>query len=689
MTRDPRYDVLFESVRIGPLTARNRFYQVPHCNGMGRSYPSSMAEMRGVKAEGGWAVVCTEEVEIHHSSEYSPSIEGRLWEDADIPVFARMTDKIHEHGSLAGIELGYTGIAASNRYSREIPLAPTHRTVAGYDPVQARMMDKADIKAVRKWHVDAALRAKIAGFDLIYVYCGHSLSIQMHFLSRQRNTRTDEYGGSLENRVRLFREILEETKEAVGDTCAVPVRFAVDELRGPKGITHDAEGRDIIEMLAEIPDLWDVNVSDWHNDSVTSRFAKQGYQEEYISFVKSVTTKPVVGVGRYTSPDTMVSLVKRGVMDFIGAARPSIADPFLPKKIEEDRVDDIRECIGCNICVSGDYLATPIRCTQNPTMGEEWRKRWHPERIAPKGSEASVLIVGAGPAGLECALSLGRRGYTVTLAEASTELGGRVAQECRLPGLAEWARVRDYRETQINRMANVETFLDSRLDAAQVREFGADHVVIATGSTWRADGVGRENETAIDGSDSVNCFTPDDVIAGKSLVGPVIVFDDDHYYMGGVLAEKLRTDGHEVLLVTPAADVSHWTHNTMEQERIQAALLEMGVDVLALHNLAEIGDGQAEFSCVYTDRRQVRDCGSIVLVTSRNPNEALYQAMVNDPVAMSAAGIKSVTRIGDCLAPGTIAASVYSGHRYARELDEPPQEAVPFRRELVRLAEYG
>jgi dimethylamine/trimethylamine dehydrogenase len=258
-----------------------------------------------------------------------------------------------------------------------------------------------------------------------------------------------------------------------------------------------------------------------------------------------------------------------------------------------------------------------------------------------------------------------------------------------LPGLAEWARVRDYRETQINRMANVETFLDSRLDAAQVREFGADHVVIATGSTWRGDGVGRKNETAIDGSGNPNCFTPDDVIAGKPLVGPVIVFDDDHYYMGGVLAEKLQTDGHEVLLVTPAADVSHWTHNTMEQERIQATLLEMGVDVLALHNLAEISDGQAEFACVYTDRRQVRDCGSMVLVTSRNPNEALYQAMVNDPVAMTAAGIKSVTRIGDCLAPGTIAASVYSGHRYARELDEPPQEAVPFRRELVRLAEYG
>lgn len=686
MTRDPRYDVLFEPVRIGPLTARNRFYQVPHCNGMGRTYPSSMAEMRGIKAEGGWAVVCTEEVEIHHSAEYSPGIEGRLWDDADIPVFARMTDRIHQFDSLAGIELGYAGIAASNRYSREIPMAPSHRPVDGYDPVQARAMDKADIKAVRQWYIDAARRSRTAGFDLIYVYVGHALSIQMHFLSRQRNTRTDEYGGSLENRVRLFREILEETKEAVGDTCAVAVRFAVDEMRGPKGITSDAEGRDIIAMLAEVPDLWDVNVSDWHNDSVTSRFAQQGYQEEYISFVKSLTSKPVVGVGRYTSPDAMVSLVKRGVMDFIGAARPSIADPFLPKKIEEGRIDDIRECIGCNICVSGDYLATPIRCTQNPTMGEEWRKGWHPERIQPRGSDDRVLVVGAGPAGLECALSLGKRGYSVTLAEAAKELGGRVAREGRLPGLAEWNRVRDFRQGQISRMTNVEVFLDSRLNAAEATEFGADHIVVATGSKWRRDGMGRENSSAIDGWDQPHCYTPDDVIAGKPLTGPVILFDDDHYYIGGVLAEKLRAEGYDVLLVTPAADVSHWTHNTMEQARIQTRLLEMGVEILPLHNLVSIAGSEVELACIYTDRRTARPCGSIVLVTSRDPRDALYHDLMKTPQILSDAGTKSVTRIGDCLAPGTIAASIYSGHRYARELDEPLPSGVPFRRELPQLA---
>ncbi|MEM9371438.1 MAG: NADH:flavin oxidoreductase, partial [Pseudomonadota bacterium] len=395
--RDPRYDILFEPVRIGPVTAPNRFYQVPHCNGMGHAYPSSMAEMRGVKAEGGWGVVCTEEVEIHHTCEISPTIEGRLWDDRDIPVLAKMCDKIHAHGSLAGIEPTYSGVASSNRYSREIPMGPSARPIDYYDPVQARAMDKQDIRNLRRWYVDAAKRSRKAGFDIIYVYAGHNLPALMHFLSRRRNDRGDEYGGSLENRVRLFREVLEETKEAVGDTCGVAVRFAVDEMAGEDGLTCDGEGHDVVEMLAEIPDLWDVNVSEWENDSQTSRFAKQGFQDDYVNFVKKVTSKPVVGVGRYTSPDTMVSLIRRGALDLIGAARPSIADPFLPRKVEEGRLDDIRECIGCNICVSGDYMMTPMRCTQNPTMGEEWRRGWHPERIAPKSSDESILIVGGGP----------------------------------------------------------------------------------------------------------------------------------------------------------------------------------------------------------------------------------------------------------------------------------------------------
>ncbi len=367
------YDMLFETVRIGPVLAPNRFYQVPHCNGFGHRMPRGMAAMRGMKAEGGWGVVCTEETEIHHSSDLSPYFEGRIWDDGDLPALQLMTEAVHKHGALAGIELSYNGIDAPNLYSRVPSLAPRSMgTVggSGYDPVQTRRMDKEDIRNVRTWHREAALRAKRAGFDIVYCYAAHGMTTAIQFISKRYNDRTDEYGGSLENRVRFFRELIEETKEAIGDTCAVAVRFAVDELLGDDGITHQGEGYDVVAMLAELPDLWDVNISGWSNDSIPSRFGREGHQERYISFVKQLTTKPVVGVGRYTSPDSMVSVIKRGVMDLIGAARPSIADPFLPTKIKEGRIEDIRECIGCNICVTGDTRFVPIRCTQNPTMGE-------------------------------------------------------------------------------------------------------------------------------------------------------------------------------------------------------------------------------------------------------------------------------------------------------------------------------
>jgi dimethylamine/trimethylamine dehydrogenase len=684
LPRDPRYDLLFEPVRIGPVVAKNRFYQVPHCNGMGYARPHGHAAMRGVKAEGGWAVVSTEEVDIHPSSDISPYIEGRLWDDHDIPALALVTEAIHRHGALAAIELVHAGMNASNLYSREVSLAPDHvPSAAGYAPSQARAMTRSDIRAFRRWHREAALRARRAGFNIIYVYAGHGLSLPMHFLQSRHNHRTDEYGGSLANRMRLLRELIEDTKDAVGLNCAVAVRFAVDEMRGADGIEAQLEGREVIERLAELPDLWDVNVSDWSNDSKTSRFAPEGYQEEFVRFVKTVTTKPVVGVGRFTSPDTMVSQIRRGVLDFIGAARPSIADPFLPKKIENGEVDDIRECIGCNICVTGDYTMTPIRCTQNPTMGEEWRKGWHPEAIPPRRGDDSFLIVGAGPSGLECARLLGRRGYSVHVAEAGEQLGGRVTVESRLPGLAAWARVRDYRLNQINKLPNVEIFRGSHVTPDQVLEFGATRIVLATGARWRRDGVGRYNTRPIPGFEQCQrVFSPDDLLNGAAPSGRVVVFDDDHFYLGALLAEKLRADGLEVCLVTPAERASAWTVNTLEQYAIQKRLLKIGVRVFTNRNVAQFDGAGATLECTYTERRETLAADSLVTVTARLPNTELAEGLDLGAEALAAAGIRSIQSIGDCLAPSTIAAAVYAGHRYAREFDWPDTDEVPFQREL-------
>ena len=681
MTRDPRFDILFEPIRIGPVTAKNRFFQVPHCNGMGHAMPQAHAAMREVKAEGGWAVICTEECEIHPSGDVSPYVEARLWDDHDIPALRLMCEKVHAHGALAGIELTHNGPTASNLYSREVLLAPSHQPSKYGYPAQARAMDKRDIAEYRRWHRNAALRAKSAGFDLIYVYAAHDLSLAMHFLQKRRNQRTDEYGGSLENRVRLLREVLQDTKDAVGDSCGVVLRFATEELLGDGGVTR-TEAKEIVHMLADLPDLWDVNIAAWYNDSVPSRFAREGAQEPFIDWVKKVTSKPVVGVGRFTSPDTMVSQIRRGILDMIGAARPSIADPFLPKKIEEGRIDDIRECIGCNICVSGDNTSTPIRCTQNPTMGEEWRKGWHPERIAPKKSDAKVLIVGAGPTGLEAARALGQRGYEVHLAESRTELGGRVSRESRLPGLAEWARVRDWRVGQIKTMPNVHVYLDSRMAAKEVLEFGADHVLLATGCHWRRDGFGRSNGAGIQGFEHAAVFTPDDVMDGVVPDGPVVVFDDDYFYYASTVADKLCGAGRAVYYVTPDDSIAFWSANTLDYRHIQARMHALGVVQIVASNITDFSGDRVLLEHVWSHKTSEVLCASVVTITARLPHDALYQELLALQPQWSGAGIQSVQCAGDALAPGLIAHAVYAGHRYARELDEAPAGDVPFRRHL-------
>jgi dimethylamine/trimethylamine dehydrogenase len=685
--RDPRYDVLFEPIQIGPVLAKNRFYQVPHCNGGGYKDPSATAEMRRVKSEGGWGVIFTEQVEIHHSSEITPFIELRLWDDDDIPALAKMADAIHSHGALAGIELAYSGANGPNLYSREVPLAPSHTPILTFtsDPVQARAMDKQDIKNLRHWHRLAFRRAKQAGFDILCLYGAHGFGVIQHFLSPRINQRSDEYGGSLKNRARLMAELLSDARDEVGDSCAIAVRLSLDEMAGPKGFTNE-QLREVVAMHADLPDLWDFAHGTWEACSGTSRFKAEAAQEDLIKGLKLLTPKPIVGVGRFTSPDQMVRQLRLGHMDFIGAARPSIADPFLPQKIDQGRIEDIRECIGCNICVSGDMTQSLSRCTQNSSFMEEYRKGWHPERMKPKSSEHKVLVVGAGPSGLSAAHRLGLRGYEVALAEGSTELGGRVTTESKLPGLSAWARVRDYRVGQIQKMPNVNIYRDSHLTPDDVLAFGYEHICIATGAGWRRDGVARYNVLPIVIHPGMARFTPDDLMAGRMPAGHVVVYDDDHYYMGSVLAELLVKNGNRVTFATPSSRVAEWSFNTLEQGLIQQRLLEIGVDVMVTRGLAEVHDKAVSLACSYTGRLTEIVCDAVVMVTARLPHDQLYLDLKSRESSWSTAGVQSVKVIGDANAPAAIAWATYAGHRYAEELEEPDMgDRLPFRREVATL----
>src|SRR6202167_3293338 len=404
MARDPKHDILFQPIKIGPKTLRNRFYQVPHCIGAGSDKPGFQAAHRSLKAEGGWAGINTEYCSIHPESDDTHRLSARIWDAGDVRNLRAMTDHIHHFGALAGVELWYGSSHAPCMESRATPRGPSQYA---------------------------------SEFETL-TYC------------------KEKYGGSLENRARFWLETLEKVRRAVGHDCAIATRFAVDTLYGDSGVEIERDGMKFIALADPLVDLWDVDVGDiaeWGEDAGPSRFYAQGHQVPWTRFVKQVAKKPVLGVGRFTDPEKMTEIVTKGIADIIGAARPSISDPWLPKKIEEGRYDDIRVCIGCNVCISRwEIGGPPMICTQNATAGEEYRRGWHPEKFSKRGSDDSVLVVGAGPSGAECARVRMERGYTVHLYDTAAKVGGHLNQLTSLPGLGEWGYHRDYRELQINKL---------------------------------------------------------------------------------------------------------------------------------------------------------------------------------------------------------------------------------------------
>jgi dimethylamine/trimethylamine dehydrogenase len=275
----------------------------------------------------------------------------------------------------------------------------------------------------------------------------------------------------------------------------------------------------------------------------------------------------------------------------------------------------------------------------------------------------------------------------VALAEATAELGGRVSRESRLPGLSAWARVRDYRAGQIAKMVNVTVYRESALTAEDVLGFGFAHVAVATGAAWRRDGVARYHTLPLPVDKAARVLTPDDLMGGGVPTGGhVVLYDDDHYYMGSVLAELLVQNGCRVSFLTPASRVADWSFNTLEQGLIQSRLLERGVEIACNRAVMAVGEGNVETACTYTGRTTALACDAVVLVTSRLPVGSLYRDLKARQAEWSKAGILSVKAIGDAQAPAAIAWATYAGHRYAEELDEPDRgDALPFRREVAGL----
>ena len=712
MARDPKHDVLFQPIKIGPKVLRNRFYQVPHCIGAGSDRPGFQAAHRSLKAEGGWAGINTEYCSIHPESDDTHRLSARIWDSGDVRNLRAMTDHIHSYGSLAGVELWYGSSHAPNMESRATPRGPSQYASEFETLTYCKEMDLDDIAQVQQYYVDAAIRSRDAGFDIVYVYGAHSY-LPLQFLSPYYNKRKDKYGGSLENRARFWLETLEKVRNAVGKDCAIATRFAVDTLYGEAGVEVERDGVKFAELADPLVDLWDIDVGDiaeWGEDAGPSRFYLQGHQVPWTKLVKAVVKKPVLGVGRFTDPEKMTEIVTKGHADIIGAARPSISDPWLPKKIEEGRYDDIRVCIGCNVCISRwEIGGPPMICTQNATAGEEYRRGWHPEKFPKKASDDSILVVGAGPSGAECARVLMERGYTVHLYDTAAKIGGHLNSVATLPGLGEWSYHRDYRELQIGKLAKKnkqsQVALGQKpMTAAAALAYGAEKIVVATGSSWNTDGTNCLSHDPIPGADASkpDQLTPEQVIEGKKKIGKkVVILNADTYFMAPSLAEKLALAGHDVTIVT-GVHLANYMHFTLEYPNMMRRLHELHIKELHNTFCSKIESGRLEIYDIWGDgsKRTYRgpgkpprepnktqrwlDFDSLVLVTGRHSDDTLFRELKAAQAKWAENGIKEVYVIGDAEAPRLIADATFTGHRLAREIEEKnAQQPKAYRREVA------
>ncbi len=644
------FQYLFTPLKIGSMTIENRLIFGPHVT---NHWPNFKADEATVayyeeRAKGGAGMIIISSTPVDEGADYFHFSQGALWTDDVLPSLQRIADAVHQHGTKILIQMVHPGVHQNP--DRDLLHRPA--VSASQIPVTDKPWYVPKELAIEDSFASAADRAKRGGLDGVEIHFAHGYLINQ-FLTPLKNKRTDEYGGSLENRFRFGREVLEKVRDRVGSDFVVGVRMINSDFFSG-GLDVDDYAR-VAEMLEDTGLIDYVNVSTALLRSVgimiPTHYAglEPGYQGEFTSSIKAHIRKlPVFQVGRINDPMLAERIIAEGHADAVVMIREMVAEPFFARKAKEGRTEDIRPCAYWNQgCFARIAAGLKLECSMNPATGHELE--YGDGTLIPAAQRKKILIVGGGPAGLECARVAARRGHSVVLYEAKEQLGGQVNQFIKLPQRHEVRNWLDWLVSQVTQagvVVNLGRELTEESMHAIIEQEKPDEIVIATGARPAADGRSGLTTEPIPGWDASGVLTYDDVLGERGDLGSsILILEEQGDRIASGLAELLAGDGRQVTIMTrwPAVSAQNlglWN----ELSWVYATLDELGVRITPNSWVKQIEGSHVTCYNVYSEREWVEEFDNVVLVTMKYSNDALYKALKYN-------GAPHVKRIGDAVAP--------------------------------------
>jgi len=659
---------LFEPMRLGKQEAKNRIWMTAHATLLVKDHLFTDAHIAYYveRAKGGVGVITMEAMAAHPTTQ---PYKGKAFafDRRMVEQYRKIAEAVHAHGAKILAQPWHRG-RQTNSVSNGLPVwAPSAVPCAVYREMP-HVMDEGEIAELVQGYRLSARYAREGGLDGIEMHgMAHGYMLGQ-FLSPATNHRTDRYGGSIENRLRIVMEILEATREEAGPDLIVGVRLNSDD--GMEGGLGPDEWADIARRIEAtgLIDYVSCSQGTYLNRMLIYPTSPEthGYQLPATRIVKQAIGLPVVGVGRIVTPEEGERFLAEGDCDFIGVSRALIADPMWGEKARTGRSHQVRRCVGANWCMESIFAQAPIACIHNPAAGNE--RELGEGTLLPAPGRRRVAVVGGGPAGLQAAVTAARRGFDVTLFEKRAALGGQIAW---------WGR------TSIRKELNfVVEFLIARLGETDARvELGRaptpdeldafDAVVVATGSTplrhgWTPLRPQRWNGPSVPGADRANVFALDDVLATETLPAlgkTVTLYDSLGGRQGAVVADHLADKGCKVTFVTPLGQAMPNLAASRDWGKVYGRLRRMGVGFVTDHELVSIGPDGATLRDLYTKAEQVLASDSVVLVLGSKAEDGLFQTLK----ARAKPG-RPVTMIGDCVAPRRASDAIREGELAARAL---------------------